>query len=107
MTEDTWHHVQFAMQTYALGAALGILVAMDYRYRLEKSMDRVMDFGLPRIGNPVFADDVDKRLYNKVYYVVNGHDWVPHMPPRELDLQHPSGQIWMNPPKSTHWAFYA
>lgn len=62
--------------------------------------------GQPRDGNPVFANAVDSLLANKFSYVVNGRDFVPHLPPRIAGFQHPSGQVWINPANTTGWLFY-
>lgn len=38
--------------------------------------------------------------------MINGKDPVPHLPPRLLGYQHPSGQVWINPANSTSWLYY-
>jgi hypothetical protein len=62
--------------------------------------------GLPRTGNPTFANAVDSILPKKFSYVVSGRDFVPHVPPRAAGFQHPSGQVWINPANTTNWKFY-
>lgn len=91
---------------HSLGAAMALLAAMDYNCRLENGLYRSLVFGLPRVGNPEFADSVDKKIGGKFYYGTNGGDWVPHVPFREWNYQHPSGQIWINPADSNSWKYY-
>lgn len=91
---------------YSLGGAMATLAAAEYQYLLPNGVRHVFTFGLPRVGNPTFATGIDKLLKGKFYYVVNGRDWVPHMPPRDGAFSHPSGQIWINPSGSSNWAFY-
>ncbi|KAL4402240.1 Lipase [Malassezia pachydermatis] len=116
IAEPTFAQVKKAMKDYnetrvsivghSLGAAMALLAAMDYDHRLKHGVHHCFAFGLPRTGNAAFAKQVDDQLLGKFYYVVNGKDWVPHMPSREWGYQHPSGQIWINPPNTAHWAFY-
>ncbi|WFD27638.1 hypothetical protein MNAN1_002639 [Malassezia nana] len=91
---------------HSLGAAMALLAAMDYNKRLDHGVHRSLVFGLPRVGNPEFADSVDKQIGGKFYYAVNGGDWVPHVPFRDWNYQHPSGQVWINPANSDSWKFY-
>lgn len=91
---------------YSLGAAMATMAAMEYQHRLEHGVHQVFAFGLPRTGNPIFANAVDEKLGGKFFYAVNGKDWVPHMPPREWNYQHPSGQIWINPSASGNYTYY-
>ncbi|CCU99573.1 unnamed protein product [Malassezia sympodialis ATCC 42132] len=116
VAEETFKKVQSVMKEkndtrvtttgHSLGAAMGLLAAMDYNHRLEQGLHRSLVFGLPRVGNPEFADSVDKKIGGKFYYAVNGGDWVPHVPFREWNYQHPSGQIWIHPANSKNWKFY-
>ena len=91
---------------HSLGAAMGLLSAVDFNCRLDKGIHRALLFGLPRVGNVAFANYVDHKIGDKLSWVVNGKDWVPHVAPRFLGYQHPSNQIWINPANSTHWKKY-
>ena len=91
---------------HSLGAAMSVLAAMDLNKRLDDGIYRSFAFGMPRTGNGAFANDVDKKIGGRFFYIVNGRDWVPRVLPRELGFQHPSGQIWINPPSTTHWKYY-
>ncbi|KAL4403150.1 hypothetical protein ACI68E_000933 [Malassezia pachydermatis] len=89
------------------GAALSALAVQHVDANLKRgSVYKTVVFGLPRIGNREWANSLDKHMKGRFYYVVNGPDLVPHMPPREWGYQQPSGQIWINPANSTHWKFY-
>ncbi|UZJ55778.1 hypothetical protein CBS101457_005098 [Exobasidium rhododendri] len=89
---------------HSLGASQALLagLALQKLYGVSK----VVTFGLPRTGNPVFANAVDALLTNRFSYVVSGRDFVPHVPPRIAGFQHPSGQVWINPANSTTYKFY-
>ncbi|KAL4402212.1 lipid metabolic protein [Malassezia pachydermatis] len=91
---------------HSLGAAIGLILAVDFDNRLDKGITGSYLFGLPRVGNPAFANYVDARLGKKLHWAVNGRDWVPTVPPRVLGYQHPSNYIWINPGNSTHWKLY-
>lgn len=91
----------------SFGAALANLASMHLKHALsDAKIHNVVVFGLPRIGNPEWANSVDKELKGKFYYVVNGADLVSRLPPRELGYQQPSGQIFIQPANSTNWKFY-
>lgn len=114
--EATFAQVQRLMQEYneervsvtghSLGGAMALLAGMDYDARLAKGVYRVITFGMPRVGNDAFARCVDERLGGRFYYVINGKDIVPRVPPRDFGYQHPSGQIWINPANSDEWKYY-
>lgn len=91
---------------HSLGAAMALLASAHYAEELKQGVYRAFAFGLPRTGNPAFANAIDSKVGGKFYYVVNGKDWVPHMVPRDWGFQHPSGQIWIYPASSTNWSFY-
>ncbi|GBC10510.1 hypothetical protein RclHR1_00970011 [Rhizophagus clarus] len=89
---------------HSLGAALTLLSALDL---LQNSKDFkpnenffVVTYGEPRVGDLKFSQFVDSQI--KVSRVVNGGDPVPHLPPKFLSYEHPSGELWIsNPPKSS------
>lgn len=91
---------------HSLGAAMGLIASADLDNRLDQGIYKSYLFGLPRVGNQVFADYVDHRFGHKLHWVVNGRDWVPRVPPRALGYQHPSNYVWINPGNSTHWKMY-
>ena len=91
---------------HSLGAAMGLVSAADFNYRIGAGVHSVYLYGLPRVGNPVFADWVDDTFGKKLHWAVNGKDWVPHLGPYQLGYRHPSNCIWINPSNSTHWKLY-
>lgn len=103
---DKYNETRVTIIGHSLGAAMGLLSAVDFNCRLDKGIHRALLFGLPRVGNVAFANYVDHKIGDKLSWVVNGKDWVPHMAPRFLGYQHPSNQIWINPANSTHWKKY-
>ncbi|WFD01354.1 hypothetical protein MOBT1_000016 [Malassezia obtusa] len=105
MKEYNDNRLSFTGLSY--GAALSNLASMHLSHKMSSAkIHKVVVFGLPRIGNQQWANSVDKQLKGTFYYVVNGDDLVSRLPPRELGYQQPSGQIYINPPNSTHWKFY-
>ena len=88
---------------HSLGAAIGLIASMDVHYRIDSGLYKSYLFGLPRVGNHVFADLVDKTIGHKLHWFVSGRDWVPSVPPREFDYQHPSNYVWIYPANSTNW----
>jgi len=91
---------------HSLGAAIGLIASMDVQYRIDSGLYKSYLFGLPRVGNHVFADLVDKTIGHKLHWFVSGRDWVPSVPPREFDYQHPSNYVWIYPANSTNWKLY-
>ena len=114
--DDTYAEIVKCMQKYndtrvtvtghSLGAAMTALAAMDLEHRLEHGIYKAFAFAMPRTGNAKFASSVDNRIGGRFFYIANGRDWVPHMPPRDWGFQHPSGQVWINPVNSDNWKFY-
>jgi len=91
---------------HSQGAAIGLISSVDFENRLEDGIYRSYLFGLPRTGNPTFADYVDQTIGHKLRWVVSGDDWVPAVPPRWFDYQHPSNYVWIYPANSTNWKLY-
>ncbi|KAF7971186.1 hypothetical protein HWV62_21860 [Athelia sp. TMB] len=77
---------------HSLGAAIALLDSVYLPLHLPKStVFKTVLFGLPRVGNPAFADYVDSVAH--VNHLNNKEDPVPTLPPRLLGFQHPSGEI--------------
>ena len=92
---------------HSLGAAMSLIAATHLHQELgDKTMHRIVVFGLPRTGNPAFATWIDATFGDRFHWVVNGGDPVPHLVPRHLDYQHPGNQIWINPANSEHYKLY-
>ncbi|WFC99539.1 hypothetical protein MYAM1_002284 [Malassezia yamatoensis] len=91
---------------HSLGAALGLTAALDVEKRVPKGVHRIILFGLPRLGNPIFADFIDEHFGNRLHWTVNGRDWVPFVPPREFGYQHPSKYVWLRPANQTHGEYF-
>ncbi|WFD36903.1 hypothetical protein MCUN1_003794 [Malassezia cuniculi] len=97
---------QVTITGHSLGAAIAVLFGVKLESLLGKgSVKYVLGFGLPRLGNQVFADYVDETLGGRLYYAVNGDDIVARLPPRAFGYQHPSGQIWISPANSDQWVY--
>ncbi|CAO1622981.1 unnamed protein product [Parajaminaea phylloscopi] len=97
---------RLAVVGHSLGASQASLAALALQKEFG-SVDKVVTFGLPRTGNLIYANHIDKIFSPSNFsYVVNGRDFVPHVPPRIIGYQHPSGQVWINPANSTDWLYY-
>lgn len=68
---------------YSLGGAVAVLTAATLAESPLKSQLRVYTYAMPRLGNPAFA-----RFYNRLvphtYRIVNQADWVPTLPPEQI-----------------------
>ncbi|KAL0905010.1 hypothetical protein M5K25_027181 [Dendrobium thyrsiflorum] len=65
---------------HSLGAALAILIADELADKIENAPPiSVVSFGGPRVGNPGFADRIEKKGV-KVLRVVNANDVVTRVP---------------------------
>ena len=91
---------------HSLGAAMGLVAAGHLQKVIHGGVHEVILFGLPRAGNKIYADWFDKTFGDRFHFIVNGHDWVPHVAPRILGYRQVSNQIWINPANSTNWKFY-
>jgi pimeloyl-ACP methyl ester carboxylesterase len=79
---------------HSLGAAIATMDALMLRQNLDPTVSiRTVVFGLPRSGNPAFANLIDSQLGSQFTYVTHGKDPVPMMPPRFLGYQHSAGEV--------------
>ncbi|EPQ26550.1 uncharacterized protein PFL1_05872 [Pseudozyma flocculosa PF-1] len=81
---------------HSLGAAISLLDALYLKNKLPGVSVTSATFGLPRTGNPEFANAVDGYLPGFVH-INNGRDPVPRLPGGGLGFQQVSGEIWINP----------
>ena len=79
---------------HSLGAALALLDGVFFSLQLPEDVTvKVIGYGMPRVGNQVFADFVDSKLSGRVTHVNNRKDPIPIVPGRFLGFHHPSGEI--------------
>ncbi|KAJ3544224.1 hypothetical protein NM208_g3172 [Fusarium decemcellulare] len=90
---------------HSQGAAIALLGALSIRKEFGDVIEEVIAYGIPRVGNPTFANAFDAAFGGKYTGVVNGQDWVPSFPTRPV-YRHPSGMVWINPANTTSWQFY-
>ena len=101
---DVFHAVDSLLQTYpstmvtvighSLGAALALLDGVRLRMLLAPTTDvKVIGYGMPRVGNHVFASFVDNLLPGSVKHINNKHDPVPIVPAMRLGYHHVVGEI--------------
>ena len=116
---DVFHAVDSLLQTYpstmvtvighSLGAALALLDGVRLRMLLAPTTDvKVIGYGMPRVGNHVFASFVDNLLPGSVKHINNKHDPVPIVPAMRLGYHHVVGEIhiqqngeWISCPAKT------
>lgn len=107
---------------HGLGAAVGLLTALAlhmeitgpaataYATPLPEVDITASLFGLPRVGDQVFADWVDElvdapRSQLKIRRITSYADTIPHLPERHLDLVHPAiPEIWVGADPRTAYA---
>jgi triacylglycerol lipase len=66
------------MTGHSLGAALAVLAADDL------GAQGVYTFGLPRVGDQIFAGHFDQQFRGRSFRYVDDHDVVTHVPPERL-----------------------
>ncbi|KAK0194829.1 lipase class 3 family protein [Armillaria mellea] len=79
---------------HSLGAAIALLDGVFLNLQLPSASVSVKSYGMPRVGNPQFADYVDQHL--SVSHVNNKKDFVPILPERFLGFAHCSGEKHIN-----------
>lgn len=72
---------------HSMGAAVGVLAALDVQYNAIHATPAVYLFGAPRLGNAPFVAEYNERLPETVR-VVNGFDMVTIVPPRLAGYVH-------------------
>ncbi|KAF2995168.1 hypothetical protein E8E14_002256 [Neopestalotiopsis sp. 37M] len=90
---------------HSLGAAIALLGALAIEKEFG-NVDKVIAYGVPRVGNPAFANSFDKIFSGRYTGVTNGNDWVPSVPFEWMGYRHPSGMVWINPANTTSWTYY-
>jgi hypothetical protein len=95
---------------HSLGAAIAMLDALMLKAALPNVPQQTVTFGLPRYGNPEFADFTDaqvsllssppssalltrEQLGTTFQFITNQHDPVPEVPPRAIGYAHPSNEV--------------
>ena len=73
---------------HSLGGALAALIAERINTELRADVDAVYTYGMPRPGNPAFADLYNQHLGSNTYRLVHGEDIVPTVAPSELGFRH-------------------
>ncbi|KAF7337362.1 Lipase-3 domain-containing protein [Mycena sanguinolenta] len=77
---------------HSLGAALATMTGAMIKDAVDPSVEvSVVGFGLPRGGNPAWADFLDNGV--GVTFMTNQNDPVPVVPPKFLGFQHSSGEV--------------
>ncbi|KAF9562272.1 lipase class 3 family protein [Agrocybe pediades] len=78
---------------HSLGAALALLdgVFLPLHIREPGIEFESITYGMPRVGNQVFADYVDSNL--NLRHIANKKDPIPTVPPRFLNYRNPAGEI--------------
>lgn len=104
--KEEYDETRLTITGHSLGASMGLVAAGHLQKVIDGGVHEIILFGLPRTGNKVYADWFDKTFSDRFHFIVNGHDWVPHVAPRGLGYRQVSNQIWINPANSTNWKFY-
>jgi Lipase (class 3) len=53
----------------------------------------LVSFGMPRVGNPAFANYISGLSQVSLTRIINNHDIVPIVPGKFLGFQHPIGEV--------------
>jgi Lipase (class 3) len=73
---------------HSLGGALAALIANRIGTELQAGVDAVYTFGMPRPGNPAFAELYNRQLGMRTYRLVHGEDIVPTVAPTSFGFRH-------------------
>lgn len=79
---------------HSQGAAVGMILALYLQTKLQVSVHAKL-FAAPRVGNPDWADAVDRVLGPRQQHIVNFNDVVPHLPFMHWGYRHPSGEVYI------------
>ncbi|KAI0057337.1 alpha/beta-hydrolase [Artomyces pyxidatus] len=83
-----------AVTGHSLGAAIATMDALMLHQNLDPSIQiSTTVFGLPRGGNPAYANLVDSQLGSDYTFITHRNDPVPVVPPRFLGYQHSAGEV--------------
>lgn len=81
------------MVGHSLGAAISLIDSVYLPLHLPSGTTfQTILYGLPRVGNPAFADYIDANT-NLVGHVNNLYDPIPIVPGRSLGFAHPSHEV--------------
>jgi len=89
-------NLPFLFTGHSLGAAMSILALADIYVTLGNSVGQIYswNFGDPRVGNTVFANQMD-QIIDASFRIVNQADIVPHLPPILIeDFRHIETEVW-------------
>lgn len=94
---------------HSLGAALALLDSVYFQLHLPEGTNITMvGYGMPRVGNPAFANYVDALNSNNTVTVTVTHinhkkDPVTIVPGKFLGYEHPNGEIHIQDDSGTTW----
>ncbi|KAJ3485781.1 hypothetical protein NLI96_g4725 [Meripilus lineatus] len=77
---------------HSMGGALAHLDALSIRLQMPLVQLKVVTYGLPRVGNPAYAQYFDLMVPDAVR-INNQRDVIPIIPGRSLGFQHTHGEI--------------
>jgi predicted lipase len=94
---------------HSLGAALALLDSVYLQlYMPAGTRVSMVGFGMPRVGNPAFADYVDamhsaSSVAVTVTHINNKKDPIPIVPGRFMGFAHPAGEVHIQDDSSNSW----
>lgn len=89
---------------HSLGGAVAALGAISIKSALPSVPLKLFTFGQPRVGNPSFADYVERLIgVHNIFRAVHIWDGVVTLPPQVLGYQHYATEYWsyIDPPSSS------
>jgi hypothetical protein len=94
---------------HSLGAALALLDTVYFSIHLPAGTRvRMVGYGMPRVGNPAFANYVDAlhhadNVQVTVTHINNKKDPIPIVPGRFLGFAHPAGEVHILDGSGSAW----
>jgi hypothetical protein len=66
----------------------------------------MVTYGMPRVGNPAFADYISSISRVSLTHINNDSDLIPIVPGRFLGFEHPVGEVHITSDDSTQGTWY-
>ena len=84
-----------------------MLDTLYFAQNLPNMQLKFVAYGLPRVGNPAFADYISGLSRVSLTHINNNHDVVPIVPGRFLGYEHPVGEVHITDDSTIDGTWYS
>eukprot|EP00123_Amoebidium_parasiticum_P022136 comp8077_c0_seq1/m.3566 comp8077_c0_seq1/g.3566 ORF comp8077_c0_seq1/g.3566 comp8077_c0_seq1/m.3566 type:complete len:360 (-) comp8077_c0_seq1:111-1190(-) len=94
---DAYPSAEIHLTGHSLGGALATLSAADLTHQLGIPIKKLITFGMPRVGNDVFAQWFTDTVISESVRVTHKRDIVPHLPTHVAGISsyhHITREVW-------------